>query len=350
MKLSNIAYRTGSQIITNQDLLDKVNLHSKANYHGDLDEALSKINHLFNKTGCKTRRWLNDDEQPIDLVCQTINEVLDKSQMQTKDVDMMIHVGLGRGFLEAGQAYFVAQAMKMRNIQCFDIMDACNSWTRGLFLADTLLKSGAYKNILVVNTECNMMPGGIINPGNFQLSEFDDVDHCFPGMTLGDAVSATLLTADEDNHWDFEFSARTDCADLCAVPVANYDRYSQPSQYLAKNGVNQFTSFGALMQKKIVREFGRLILKNRVKHQHIDWLLPHGHTKTIWETSGSQAWDIPAEKMKYNSYEYFGNFASACVPVSIAQGMEAGEIKQGQRLMTAVASGGLSFSSACFVL
>lgn len=350
MNIRHIAYRMGSKIVTNQDILDKVKHHSQDHFDGDLDQALSKIDHLFNKTGTKQRRWLADDEQPLDMVCQAINESLDKSQLNPKDVDLMIHVGLGRGFIEAGQAYFIAQAMGMDNVHCFDIMDACNSWTRGLFVANSFLASGVYKNILLVNTECNMLPDGIINPGNFKLNHFDDTDYCFPGMTLGDAVSATLVSKDDDKPWDFEFRSRADCADLCAVPIDNYQRYSLPSDYLAKNGVNKFTSFGALMQKQVVREFGRLILKNRQKHPQIDWLMPHGHTKTLYETAGTKAWDLTAEQMKWNTYEYYGNFASACVPVSIAQGIQAGEIKRGQRLLTAVASGGLSFSSASFIL
>ncbi len=304
----------------------------------------------FNKSGAKKRCWLSDTEQPITLICDAIHEVLDKSQLNIKDIDLLIHVGLGRGFMEAGQAYFVAQAMNMGDVHCFDIMDACNSWSRGMFIANSLLKSGEYKNILLVNTECNLMEGGSINPSNFTLSNIDDVEHCFAGMTLGDAVSATVIQADKSNHWDFEFSSRADLADLCAVPADNFKRFSLESPYLGKNGTHQFSSFASKMQKETILDFSKTVAKNRAKHKHVDWLFPHGHTKNIYDEVGCKVWNVSPEQLKWNTYEKYGNFASASVPISIAMGIESGEVKRGQRLITAMASGGLSFSSASFIL
>ncbi len=350
MKLTSIAYRMGSKTVSNQDLLDQIKSHSHEIFEGDLDFALSKVKRYFSISGAKERRWLADDEHPIELACEAIHDALDKAQLNTSDIDLMIHVGLGRGFMEAGQAYFVAQAMKMGSVHCFDIMDACNSWSRGLFIANSLLKCGEYKNILLINTECNLMEGGSINPSNFKLNSLEDVDHCFAGITLGDAVSATIVQAAPERHWDFEFSSRADIADLCAVPADNYKRFSLASEFLGKNGTHQFSSFASLMQKETLLNFSQTVAKNRAKHLQVDWLFPHGHTKNIYDKVGCKAWQVTPEQIKWNTYRHFGNFASASIPIAIAMGIESGEVKRGQRLITAMASGGLSFSSASFIL
>lgn len=349
MRLEGISYRLGSQVVSNDEIISRIFSWSKEMNENSLEETLSQIRFYFDYSGIKSRRWLAQGEKPIDLVCSAVKEVLHEAGVSKDDCGLLMHVGLGRGFVEAGQAYFIAQAMDMGRVHCFDIMDACNSWPRGLFLAYNLLKNGFYERILVVNTECNMMEKGIINPHLFQFRSFDQVYHNFPGLTLGDGVTATLLSKDDSREWEFHFVSRPDHADLCAVPLENYESFSHPSKYLGKNGPHRFYSYMREMQQAIEGDVIKAFFWNSVPYEDLDWVFPHGHSKSMWEHGISKlGWDV--RKLKWNTYEYFGNLASASVPTAMAMGMESGEVKRGHKVITWVASGGLSFSSMSFVL
>jgi len=349
MRLDGISYRLGSLVVSNDEIISLIARWSKPLHEGDLDRTLSQVQFYFDYSGIKSRRWLAREEKPIDLVCSAINEVLDEARVSKDDVGLLMHVGLGRGFIEAGQAYFVAQAMNMAHVHCFDIMDACNSWPRGLFLSYNLLKNGFYDRILIVNTECNLMENGIINPALFQFRSFNQVFYNFPGLTLGDGVTATLLSREDTSEWEFHFVSKPDHADLCAVPLDNYELFSLPSCYLGKNGTHRFYSFMREMQQAIEGDIIEAFFWNSTPYEELDWVFPHGHSKTVWENGISKlGWDIT--KLKWNTYEYFGNLASASVPTAMAMGMESGEVKRGHKVVTWVASGGLSFSSISFTL
>jgi 3-oxoacyl-[acyl-carrier-protein] synthase III len=348
MKLAGLAYELGSKIVTNEAIYKKVEQHSKQHLQkDDLQDCLSLIEYFFDKSGAITRRWIDDRERPIDLTCRAVEKALKQANLVKSDIDLVIHVGLGRAFLEAGQSYFVAQALGMNRVHCFDIMDACNSWSRGMFVAYNFLISGAYKNILIVNTEFNMLEGGIINPSNFEIKDPDAVSYSFAGLTLGDGASATIVSQDNTNTWEFQFGSRPDVADVCAVPMENYQLFALPSEKLGKNGVNKFTSFAREMHKLGRNVWLETVLKGSEPSSAFDWILPHGYTYNFYENIARRL-KVDFKIMKWNTYQHYGNLASASIPTAMAMGIEAGEIEKGQKLRTLVASGGMSFSSISF--
>ena len=263
-------------------------------------------------------------------------------------MDLLIHVGLCRGFLEAGQAYFVAMAAGMDRVQCFDVMDACNSWVRGMFIAYNFLLTGAYRRILIVNTECNMMEGGIINPTLFRFQSFEDVESSFAGLTLADGVTATVLSRDDLQPWSFRFRSRPDLADLCTVPLDNFEAFSPPSERRGRNGTHRFAAYARQMQKQGFAEAWSCFVDQSLSVEDLDWIFPHGHTKRVWEKFAEEMQWEP-RLFKWNTYGEYGNLASACVPTAMAMAEEAGDLCRGHRLMTWLVSSGLSFSTASFV-
>ncbi len=311
-----------------------------------MDRLLDRILLYLNKGGAHERRWLAEGQRPIQMIVDAITEVLETSEVDKEDVELVIHAGLGRAFIEAGQSYFVTQAMKMYRAHCFDVMDASNSWSRAMLIAYGLIRSGLYKRILIVNTECNMIEGGISNPVCFSYNTFSDVKYKFAGMTLADGVSATLLVQDTSNeNWSFQFSSRSDLADLCAVPLSGYEQFVLPSEYLAKNGVNKFTSFALPMNEQGKEECFQLL--KTLKLGKMKLIFAHGHQKLLWENLLKRIGDDP-NKVRWNSYEKIGNIASACIPVCMKMAETAGELQRGDYISTLMGSGGMSFSTIAF--
>ena len=67
-----------------------------------------------------------------------------------------------------------------------------------------MLRDKTYKRVAVINTECNLVPGGPINPRLFRFKKFGNIDHQFTGIALADGVSVTFLS-DNDLDTDITF-------------------------------------------------------------------------------------------------------------------------------------------------
>ena len=148
MKIEGISARLGSKSISNDDILKIIEENSR-DFEGDLSKTLSVVQKLLQKSGSKNRRWLDEGERPIDLLKESVSDALSQASLKTSEIDLLIYVGVGRGFLEPGGAYLVAQALQMWSVECFDIIDACMSWTRALQMSNALLKTKQYKNIKI---------------------------------------------------------------------------------------------------------------------------------------------------------------------------------------------------------
>ena len=152
--IKNICASLPSRCVKNNDIIKLIYQKSKK-YDGDLSKDLKLIKQLLEKSGSESRFWCAQGETAIEHVKTCVTDVLQRSQISPRDVDLLIYVGVGRGFIEPSNAHLMAHALNCVNAQCFDIIEACMSWIRGLQIADSLFKTSTYRNALIINAEFN---------------------------------------------------------------------------------------------------------------------------------------------------------------------------------------------------
>jgi len=348
MNIEGIEFEFGSRFISNNTLIDCVRAQSSECGLEELNKIIKHISFYLGHCGSKSRYWLDSNESAIELIKNSSNRLLRNTGYSKSDIDFVIHVGLGRGFIEPAQAYFVANAVGMLRANCFDIVDACNSWTRGLQLAYALLHSNPNLKIMIINTECNMQEGGIINPRLLSFKSASEVEHSFAGLTLTDACAATLVTG-SDNPWHFTITSRPDLSNICAVPLQTFQNYSTPSSLLAINGINQFTCFAKKMNQLGKPEIIQIMNNNIVPDKGLKKIFPHGHSQAVWPQWFDEL-NISQDLLGTNIFENYGNAASACLPIAIKMALDSGEIQKGDFIATILGSGGMAFSSMKFCI
>jgi 3-oxoacyl-[acyl-carrier-protein] synthase III len=346
MKIEAIKAALPSQKITNDDILGMIEEYSKPIFTGDLNIALSKINFFLRYSGSEVRYWLDKDEKPIDLLNRAFEEALAEANCDKQDIDLLIYTGIGRGFIEPAAGYHVAANFGLENAECFDILDACMSWTRVLNIVYSLFKAGRYKRALIVNAECNMHYGGAVFPSVFQLPKMEAIEWSFPSYTLGEAATATIVSCDPDSEWEFHFKSRPDLADLCNVPLIGYEGYCTPSERIGVNGVNRFTSFGVDLHTNNLMESTKIFQQLKAPIEEIRAVFPHASSKKEWD---KVAEELGIKDLMWHIYPQTGNLVSASVPAGIASAIEAGRIQRGDRLAGLVGSAGMSFAAYSFV-
>src|SRR5258708_6331191 len=123
MRVESVKVAFPSKRLTNEDVLELVRQHSESSFDGDLPKALDQIRSHILRSGAETRYWLDGGERPISLLLRAVGDALADAGCQKQDIELLVYVGVDRGFLEPGGSHFVAKALGMRDVHCFDILD-----------------------------------------------------------------------------------------------------------------------------------------------------------------------------------------------------------------------------------
>ena len=345
MRLDSVKLVLPSRRLENDEVVALVRRHSVGVYDGDLDRMLAGVGALLDRSGARERRWLGPGERPMALIGRAVEAALDEAGCRASDLDLLIWAGVDRGFVEPAGAYMVAQALELGRVSCFDVVDACNGWTRALQLARALFQTGECRRALVVNAEFPMFDDGPIYPRLFALDGRGRLGWSFAGLTLGEGVTATVLSVGPDQEWELYASSRPDLADLSTLPLRGYQRYCRPSERIGRNGVDRFAAFSGEMFAAAVDEVQRLFARLTVPVGEIKAIFPHGATRRNWDHGAS--W-LGVRHLLYHTYPRYGNLVSASIPAGIATAIEAGALRRGDRVVVCCASAGMSFSAGSF--
>ena len=343
MIIKGIGASLPSRVVTNAHMIEMIREHS-SEFEGDLEQTLEDIDKLLERSGLQQRRWCDRHELPIDHVAKATKSVLDNCYLRKSHIELLIYVGIGRGFLEPGNSHMIANALGFDNAQCFDIVDACMSWVRAMHLVDNLFKSGGYRNALIINAEFNAHPGGPLYPQSLALNNREQLQHTFPSFTIGEAATATLLIPNEQDNFEFYFSTRPDLADLCTVPLQSYKGFCHDTDKIGKNGVMQFTSYGLDLHNHAHSEAVKIFEKMSDRN-NINRIFVHASSKREWDKFGNHLG--VADKI-HHVYPTTGNVVSASIPVAIDNAIKSGLLKRNECIAFWVGSAGMSFSATRF--
>jgi len=295
-------------------------------------------------SGLEERRWCARHESPIDHVAMACNRALAETYLQPHQIELLIYVGVGRGFMEPSNSHMMANALGFSHAQCFDIVDACMSWVRALQLVDSLFKSGSYRNALVINAEFNHWENGFLESNAFELKTKEQILYTFPSFTIGEAATATLLLPKEPDNFEFFFSAKQEFSDLCTIPVPGFEGYCHPTDKIGKRGPLQFTSFG-LDLHKFADAGSREVFDKLSKKEDTDIVFVHASSKNEWDKYAS---NVGVQKKIYHVYPKTGNIVSASIPTAIEQAIIEKRLHRGDHAVFWVGSAGMSFNATKF--
>lgn len=347
MKLESIAVTFPSRKLTNDDIVELVRQQSEKTYEGNLDKALKRIRLLLEYSGAKERYWLGKDEKPIKLISEAVNKALEEASTSKQEIDLLIYAGIDKGFAEPSQAHFVANAVGMDKVECFDVLEGCMSWSRALHIVDAFFQNGTYKNAMIVNGEfAQTRKNGPGFPANFRLKNLEQITWTLPTYTVGEAATATVLSRDPERIWEFRFSSRPDLVDLCTIPLEGYEEYSLPSDYIGRNGAGRFTSFGKEIHDGGKPEVIKVLKQLNVNIEEVKAIFPHTSSKKEWDDAAKK---VGIQHLLYHLYPHYGNLVTASIPAGIALATQEGRIKRGDKLVGWVGSSGMSFAAFSFV-
>lgn len=334
-----------SVVVRNQDVLDGVRAHSGPYLQqADLKLVVRKTASAFRLAGTDVRYHRAPGERASDLCMAAGRKALDDAALDPRDIDLLIYVGVGRGFLEPATANTFQDLLGLDRATCFDVLDACASWLRAVDIARTMILSGSYRTAMILNGEFTGRESH-----RYALRSPDEFDHWFPGVTVGEAATATILTGGVGDDFAATFRNYGSKRGLCMVPMPNVDDYLGQAPIRGDALVSfQFMSFGAelfeLGTELLIKHFNEANSFHNVQWDHI---FGHAASNHMCSYIGKSC-GLDVNRFHF-THQHYGNVVSASVPLAMSTARSVGRLKEGDRTLVLIASAGMTTAVAQFV-
>lgn len=287
------------------------------------------------RTGIERRHKAADGVNTSDLSLEATQRALKDAGMSAKDIDFILVATITGDQPTPSTACVLQSKLGLEGVPSMDLSAACSGFVYGLQLADSLIRSGVYKNILLVGAE-------IIT----RFVNYKDRDTC---ILFGDGAGAWILSrADADAKnviYSSHLRADGNLGDLFVMPAggscmpfrapvleSNKHFFHMKGREIFKNAVRTMSSTCAQ-----ALEF------NSVKPEEVDWLVPHQANNRILEAVADH-FKFPKEKVVSIVHE-MGNTSAASIPVAFDYARKDGRIQRGNTVLLTAFGAGLTSGS-----
>lgn len=288
------------------------------------------------RTGIERRHMAAEGQYTSDLCLKATERALADAQLKASDIDLILIATVSPDQVMPNTASVLQQKLGITNTPCLDISAACSGFVYGVSIADQFIRTGMYKNVLVIGAE-------VLH----RLVNYKDRETC---ILFGDGAGAWILSrtdyASEDGIFSTHLRANGELGELFVLPAGG-SKIPFSQDVLEKN-----QQFVVMKGREIFRHAVRTLtdvcheaLKaNNVESAQVDWLVPHQANVRILD-SVADYFEIPKEKVIVSLNET-GNTSAASIPLAFDLAVKEGKIKRGQMILLAAFGAGLTSGSA----
>jgi len=294
---------------------------------------------IIERTGIEQRRWVRKGETGTTLATAACQEALERSRVAPKDIDLIIVATLSPDFNFPGNGVFLQRALGLKDIPCLDIRQQCTGFIYGLSIADAYIRTGNFKNILVVGAEVHSTGLDISTQGR-------DVTVLF-----GDGAGAVVVgRATDDAHMILSTHLHADGGEAEILwteypasahhPRISAEAMAERKHFPTMNGKRVFKHAVTKMPAVIMEG----MIANKVSLADIDMVIPHQANLRINQMV-AQMIGLAPERM-HNNIQKYGNTTAASIPICMHEAIELGKIKPGNLVCLVAFGAGLTWASA----
>jgi 3-oxoacyl-[acyl-carrier-protein] synthase III len=279
----------------------------------------------------------NDRESLAGFATKAAQQALEMAGVAATDVDMIILATSSAEDLFGTACQIQAQLGATKAV-AFDLTAACSGFVFGVVTAAQFLRSGTYRNILVIGAEL--------------LSRWVDWNDRKTCVLFGDGAGAVLMQATENTDRLLGFEIKSDgtknaCLNLAFKPEL---RELIPGVILTQGMYQYITMNGKEVYRfaidRVPDAIDKVIHQANLTSDDIDWLILHQANQRIMDAVAERL-HIPAEKVVSNVAKY-GNTSAASIPIALNEAVRSGKIQAGDTIATSGFGAGLSWGAAIF--
>ena len=312
--------------------------------NNDLSTMMDTSNEwIVERTGIEERRHIKkgDGNTTATMGAKAAKIAIECADINKNDIDLILFATLSPDYYFPGSGVIVQQLLEIPTCPAMDIRNQCSGFIYALSTADQFIKTGMYKNILIIGSENHS--GGLDmttrgrgvsvifgdGAGAVILSRSEDADKGILSTHLhseGKFAEELALVGPSTNRWVPEILEADDPNDISYYPNMN-------GQLVFKNAVVRFS--------EVIMEG---LLHNKMTPDQIDMLIPHQANLRISQFI-KRKFGLNDDQV-YNNIMRYGNTTAGSIPIALTEAWEEGKIKSGDLLVLAAFGSGFTWGSA----
>ncbi|MBE0391075.1 3-oxoacyl-[acyl-carrier-protein] synthase-3 [Flavobacterium sp. 7E] len=327
-KIAGLGYYVPSNVVTNDDLTKIIDT---------TDEWIQE------RTGIEERRHIiRGEDTTTSMGVKAAEVAIERSGVAKEDIDFIVFATLSPDYYFPGPGVLVQRDLGLRTIGALDVRNQCSGFIYALSVADQYIKTGMYKNILVIGSEVHSTGLDMTTRGRGV------------SVIFGDGAGAAVLSREEDltkgilsTHLHSEGQHAEELALIAPGMGARW-----VTDIIADNNPDDDSYFphmnGQFVFKNAVVRFAEVINEgleaNNLKVSDIDMLIPHQANLRISQFI-QKKFELTDDQV-FNNIQKYGNTTAASIPIALTEAWEKGKIKSGDTVVLAAFGSGFTWASA----
>lgn len=308
----------------------------------DLSKMVDTSNEwILERTGIETRHIADplNGESNSEMSAQAAKRALEMAGLQPNDIEMIIYATCTPDRPLPHSSALLQNLLGITNeCGCFDLGAACSGFVYGLDIANNFIRTGTYKNVLVIGAEV--------------LSSIVDWQDRTTCVLFSDGAGAIILSRAEDSE-DSEIMGTTlGCdgsgSEYLRIPKGGSTEplteanLGERQQYVQMEGRTVFK----YATRTMINNINKLLEGAKMDAQEVDWYIAHQANMRIIEYIGKKM-GLQNEKLVI-TVEKYGNNSSATIPIALDEAVRDGRIKRGQTVMLDTFGAGVTTGAVLF--
>lgn len=326
-KISGLGYYVPENIVTNDDLSKIMDTN---------DEWIQE------RTGIKERRHIiRGEDTTTSMGVKAAEIAIQRANVAKEEIDFIIFATLSPDYYFPGLGVLVQRDLGLKTVGALDVRNQCSGFVYAISIADQYIKTGMYKNILVIGSEVHSTGLDMSDKGRGV------------SVIFGDGAGAAVLSREEDLNKGILsthlHSEGQHAEELALIAPGMGKRWV--TDILADNDPNDESYFpymnGQFVFKNAVVRFSEVINEglqaNDLQVSDIDLLVPHQANLRISQFI-QQKFKLSDDQV-YNNIMNYGNTTAASIPIALTEAWEKGKIKSGDVVVLAAFGSGFTWGS-----
>lgn len=298
----------------------------------DLEKILDTSDEwISTRTGIKNRKVASGDETSSDLGIKAAKKVIKRSNFDVDKIDLIIAAASAPEDVYPSVACIIQEAINAKNAAAFDIKAACSGFIFALNNARAFIKSGLYKNILIVATDATT-----------KFTDWTDRSVC---VLFGDGAGAMIVSAtkeDRDDILNINMFSDGSCGDYITLKTPGIncplveDAKEKEKPFIKMKGKDVYK----YVMQTIPDKIEELLKESKINIKDIDYFIPHQSNQRMIDAL-SQRLELDETKVISN-IENYGNMSAASVVVAIREAIDEGKIKLPATLLISAFGAGMT--------
>jgi len=326
-KITGLGYYVPDHVVSNDELSKVMDTN---------DEWIQE------RTGIKERRHVNSEEDTTtSMGVEAAKIAIERAGIDKNEIDFIVFATLSPDYYFPGPGVLVQRDLEIKTVGALDVRNQCSGFVYGISVADQYIKTGMYKNVLVIGSEVHSRGLDMTTRGRGV------------SVIFGDGAGAAVLSREEDTskgilstHLHSEGQHAEELSLIApgmgkrwVTDIINDNNPDDESYFPYMNGQFVF--------KNAVVRFSEVIVEglktNGLEAIDIDMLVPHQANLRISQFV-QRKFGLSDDQV-FNNIMKYGNTTAASIPIALTEAWEAGKVKDGDLVVLAAFGSGFTWGS-----